>query len=63
MTVEEAKKLNKGDHILYNGLEYKVLHTKRHRSVSTNELFVTIKCSRQNEILWLDNEFVDCIRG
>ena len=57
MTVNEAKKLNKGDYILYNGLKYKVLNTKECRSASTNEIYVSIKCCRQNETLWLFNKF------
>ena len=59
MTVEKAKSLIKGDYITYNSLKYKVLYIKEHWNVHTNELQITIKCSRQNETLWLDNEFVE----
>ena len=58
MTVEEAKSLNKGDNILYKGMQYKVLHIKECRSAHTNEVYVSIKCKRQNETWWLMNEFV-----
>ena len=59
MTIDEAKSLNKGDYIIYNNLKYKVLHTKEQRSSHTNELYVNIKCSRQNETLWLSNKFAE----
>ncbi len=57
MTVEEAKLLNKGDYIFYNGVRYKVLHTKECRCAHTNEIYVSIKCARQKETLWLMNKF------
>lgn len=61
MTLEEARNLNKGDYILYNGLKYKLLHVKEHRNAHTNELCITIKCSRQNEIIWLNSELIEVI--
>lgn len=59
MTIEEAKSLVKGDYVFYNGIKYKVMNTKEHRSAQTNEIYVNIKCSRQNEIIWVDNKFVE----
>lgn len=61
MTLEEARNLNNGDYILYNGLKYKALHVKEHRNAHTNELCVTIKCSRQNETIWLSSELIEVI--
>lgn len=59
MTVEEARSLNKGDYVFYNHLKYKVLHTKEHRDAHTNEVFISIKCSRKNETVWLSNKFAE----
>lgn len=59
MTVEEAKDLIKGDYIFYNNKRYKVLHIKECTSAATNEIYMSIKCSRQNEILWLNNKFAE----
>lgn len=59
MTVKEAKSLVKGDYVFYNGIKYKVVNTKECRSVRTNEIYINIKCSRQNEIIWIDNKFVE----
>ena len=56
MTVNEAKRLNKGDIVFYNNLQYKVLSTKECRAADTNEIYVSIKCKRQNETLWLNNK-------
>ena len=62
MTVEEAKKLNKGDYILYKNKKYKVLHTKELRAHDTNEIYISIKCCNKNEILyWLPNKFAEVI--
>lgn len=57
MTVEEAKLLNKGDYVFYKDIKYKVLHTKECRHAHTNEIYISIKCKRQNETLWLMNKF------
>jgi hypothetical protein len=59
MTIEEAKELNNGDYVFYNGFKYKVLHIKEHRDAHTNEPYVTVKCSRNNETIWLNNKFVE----
>lgn len=59
MTVEEARNLCKGDYVLYQGLRYKVLHTKEHRSASTNELYIIVKCSRMGGTYRFGNEFVE----
>ena len=59
MTVEEAKRLNKGDYVLYKNLKYKVLHTKEHRHASTNEPYIVVKCIRKNAITHLSNEFIE----
>lgn len=59
MTVDEAKSLNKGDYVFYNDLKYKVLHTKEHRSAHTNELYISIKCKRGNETVWLNNKLAE----
>ena len=58
MTVEEARTLNKGDCVFYKGNPYKVLHTKECRSAHTNEVYVSIKCKKQNDTWWLMNELV-----
>lgn len=62
MNIEEAKKLNKGDYIMYHNLKYKVLNIKEHRTVFNN-VYIEIKCQRKNEILWLPNKFVELIEG
>jgi hypothetical protein len=59
MTVEEAKKLNKGDYVFYKGQKYKVLHTQERRANDTNEVYIAIKCSNKNETLWLPNKFAE----
>ena len=59
MTVEEAKDLIKGDYIFYNNQRYKVLHIKECRTVVGNEIYINIKCHRQNETLWLNNKFAE----
>ena len=61
MTIEEAKKLHKGNNILYNGKKYKVLHTKELRANDTNEVYINIKCSNKNETLWLSNKFAEVL--
>lgn len=61
MTYEEAKNLNIGDYVLYNGLKYKVLHIKEHRSAWTNELFMFIKCKRKDDILQLTNKLAELV--
>ena len=61
MTTNEAKLLKRGDFIVYSNLKYKVLNIKECRNAHTNEIFVNIKCSRQNEIIWLSNNFADRI--
>lgn len=61
MTVEEARRLNKGDYIYYNNKSYKVLHTKEARAHDTNEVYVRIKCTRKTETLWLPNSFAEVI--
>lgn len=59
MTVEEARKLNKGDYISYKSKRYKVLHIKEARAHDTNEVYVSIKCTRKTETLWLPNSFAE----
>ena len=59
MTTNEAKLLKRGDFIVYRNLKYKVLNIKECRNAHTNEIFVNIKCRRQNEIIWLSNDFAD----
>ena len=61
MTTNEAKFLKKGDFIIYRNLKYKILNIKEYRNAHTNEIFVNIKCRRQNEIIWLSNDFADKI--
>lgn len=61
MTVEEAKKLNKGDYVFYKGQKYKVLHTQERRANDTNEVYISIKCSNKNATWWLPNEFAEGI--
>ena len=59
MTVDKAKLLKRGDFIAYRNLKYKVLNIKELRNAHTNEVYIDIKCSRKNEILWLSNEFAE----
>ena len=61
MTISEAKLLNKGDFVGYRNLKYKVLSIKECRSAHTNEPFINIKVRRQNETMWLSNDFADKI--
>lgn len=58
MTVEEARLLKKGDYVFYKDIKYKVLHIKECRASHTNEIYINIKCQRQNETAWLTNNFV-----
>lgn len=59
MTVEDAKKLNKGDYVFYNGKMYKVLNVKELRAYDTGEVYINIKCGSKNETLWLPNKFAE----
>ena len=59
LTIDDAKKLNRGDYIFYNNEKYKVLHVKELISSSTNEPYISIKCKNKNLIAWLTHEFVD----
>ena len=63
MTVDEARGLTKGDYILYRDLEYQVLDTKECRNAHTNEVYIQIKCRRQNITIWPSNEFVELVTG
>lgn len=61
MTVEEARKLNKGDYILYNNKRYKVLNTQERRRADNNEIYVSIKCIHITSTLWLPNNLAEVI--
>lgn len=61
MTVEEARKVNKGDYILYNKKRYKVSRTQERRRADNNEIYVSIKCINGAETLWLPNSFAEVI--
>lgn len=59
MTVEEAKKLCKGDYVVFNNEKYKVANVKELRSASSNEPYVQIKCYKGSHILWAPNNWIE----
>jgi translation elongation factor P/translation initiation factor 5A len=63
MTVEEARKLNKGDYVVYNGSLLRVLSIKECRDAYTNELYISVRCrkkyARSGETLVLSNEYIE----
>lgn len=59
MTIEAAKKLSKGDCVLFNNEKYKVLHVKELRAADTNEIYICVKCRKGTETIWLHNKYID----
>lgn len=67
MTVDEARKLKKGDRVLYNGSNYTViytvLYTQERRDAHMNEPYVVVKCYKGNHVSWLFNEFISLVEN
>lgn len=61
MTVDEARKLKKGDRVNFRGEVYKVLHTKECRGARSGDIYITVKCHRGNEKAWFMNEFISFV--
>lgn len=59
MTIEAAKKLCKGDYVMYDNKKYKVLNIKEMQSALSNEKYVEMKCCRGSCTMWLSNNWVE----
>lgn len=59
MTIEEAKKLNSGDYVTFDGRKYKVVNIKERRAALSNEIYIEIKCQRGTNVMWTSNKWVD----
>ena len=59
MTVEEARKLCKGDCVVFNNEKMKVVNIKELRSASSNEPYVQVKCCKGSRTLWAPNNWIE----